>query len=93
MSAGDAQAMGPTNRLFPAEGFIDSVLSEARVIAEKSMIPLSMAKTAINAFVNSGGQCGKAVEIQSVCICFASNDQKEGMAAFLEKRKPVFSDD
>lgn len=88
----EAESMGLVNRVFPAEGFLESVLAEAKMIAQKSMIPLSMAKVSVNAYTESGGQCGKTVEIQSVSLCFASNDQKEGMAAFLEKRKAQFTD-
>jgi 1,4-dihydroxy-2-naphthoyl-CoA synthase len=80
------------NRVFPAEGFLVAVKNEVRSIAQKSLVPLKMAKTAVNALIDGGGSAGKAVEIQSVCICFASRDQKEGMAAFLQKRKPEFTD-
>jgi enoyl-CoA hydratase len=93
IDAAEAREIGLANRIFGADGFLDAVLTEARGIAQKSIIPLSMAKTSLNAFIDSGGQCGKTVEMQSVCICFSSNDQKEGMAAFLEKRKAVFTDD
>lgn len=87
----EAESMGLVNRVFPADGFLEAVLAEAKIIAQKSMIPLSMAKVSVNAYTESGGQCGKTVEIQSVSLCFASNDQKEGMAAFLEKRKAQFT--
>lgn len=88
----EAQAIGLINRVFPAEGFLNAVKNEIQSIVQKSLVPLKMAKTAINANLDAGGPAGKAVEIQSVSICFASHDQKEGMAAFLQKRKPVFTD-
>lgn len=92
IDTGEAQSIGLLNRIFPAEGFLEAVLGEAKAIARKSIIPLKMAKVSVNASTESGGQCGKTVEIQSVSLCFASADQKEGMAAFLEKRKAQFTD-
>lgn len=92
IDAAEALGMGLVNQVFPAEGFLDAVRQEALGIAQKSVVALNMAKTAVNAFVNNSSQPGMAVEIQSVSICFASEDQKEGMAAFLAKRKADFKD-
>ena len=92
IDAAEALSIGLVNAVLPAENFLAAVQSIAAKVAEKSIVPLSMAKTSVNAYMESGGQVGREVEMQSVCICFSSQDQKEGMAAFLEKRKAVFQD-
>ncbi|MBS3900460.1 MAG: enoyl-CoA hydratase/isomerase family protein [Dethiobacter sp.] len=92
IDAAEAKAIGLVNKLFPAEGFLDAVKEELKAIVSKSIVPLTMAKAAVNAYLDGGGAAGNAMEIQSVCICFSAQDQKEGMAAFLEKRKPEFTD-
>ena len=92
IDAKEAYTIGLVNRVLPAEGFMDAVMAVAAEIAQRSIVPLTMAKTAVHAYQEGGGQVGRSVEIQSVSLCFGSNDQKEGMAAFVEKRKPEFSD-
>ncbi|MDW7650725.1 MAG: enoyl-CoA hydratase-related protein [Bacillota bacterium] len=92
IAAGEAQAIGLVNRVLPAEGFLAAVREEAQGIVKNSLVSLKMAKTAVNAHLEGGGVTGKTVEVQSVCICFASNDQKEAMAAFMEKRKADITD-
>lgn len=92
IDAAEAKAIGLVNKLFPSEGFLDAVKEELKSIVSKSIVPLTMAKAAVNAYLDGGGAAGNAMEIQSVCICFSAQDQKEGMAAFLEKRKPEFTD-
>lgn len=92
IDAAEAARIGLVNKVFPAEGFLAAVKNEVKSITQRSLVPLKMAKTAVNAMIEGGGSVGKAVEIQSVCICFASQDQKEGMAAFLQKRKPEVTD-
>ncbi len=92
IDAAEAREIGLVNRLFPAEGFLNAVKQELKAVVTKSLVPLTMAKAAVNAYIEGGGATGKAVEVQSVCICFSSRDQKEGMAAFLQKRKPEFTD-
>jgi enoyl-CoA hydratase len=92
IDASEAKAIGLVNRVLPAEGFLPAVKEMAQAIVSKSAVALSMAKTAVYAFQEGGGAAGRTVEIQSISLCFASRDQKEGMAAFLEKRKPQFTD-
>lgn len=92
IDAQEAYTIGLVNRVLPAEGFMDAVMAVAREIAQRSAVPLTMAKTSVRAYQEGGGQAGRLVEIQSVSLCFGSQDQKEGMAAFLEKRKPIFTD-
>lgn len=92
IDAAEAEKIGLVNAVLPAEGFLAAVLSRAGQITKNSAVALGMAKISVNSYLEGGGQVGRNVEMQSVSMCFASEDQKEGMAAFLEKRKPVFKD-
>ena len=92
IDAAEAASIGLVNRVFPSAAFLQAVKDEAKAIVRNSLVSLKMAKTSVNAYLDGGGKTGKTVEIQSVCICFASNDQKEAMAAFMEKRKPNITD-
>lgn len=56
----------------------------------KSSVALSLAKLAINSGADIDLASGLNVEMQCFALCFATEDQKEGMSAFLEKRKPQF---
>jgi enoyl-CoA hydratase len=64
----------------------------AKQMADLGSVALRLAKTAINRGAKVG--LGEALyyEIECFAQCFATGDQKEGMAAFLEKRKPSFRD-
>lgn len=56
----------------------------------KSSVALSLAKLAINSGADIDLASGLNIEMQCFALCFATEDQKEGMSAFLEKRKPQF---
>lgn len=57
---------------------------------EKPAVALRAAKTAIHVGLNVGLKDGLHMEQDAFCMLFGTQDQKEGMAAFLEKRKPHF---
>jgi enoyl-CoA hydratase len=59
-------------------------------LAGKSGPVLAMAKMAINTGVDTDINSGLNMEARCVALCFATEDQKEGMKAFLEKRKAAF---
>ncbi|MBM3275469.1 MAG: enoyl-CoA hydratase, partial [Candidatus Sericytochromatia bacterium] len=63
----------------------------AQEIAQKSPIALRMAKEAVNKAFETTLAEGLDAERQRFYMLFASEDQKEGMRAFVEKRKPVFT--
>jgi enoyl-CoA hydratase len=80
---------GIVNKIVP----IADLMKEAKVLAEtllgKSSAILKLAKAAINLGGNVDLNTGLNIEIECFAQCFATEDQKESMAAFLEKRKPV----
>jgi len=82
--------MGLVNRVVPAE----SLMPEARAFAMKlaAMPPfgLKMAKQAMNYGVDMSVDSAVRLEMECCAQCFSTEDQKEGMRAFLEKRKPLF---
>ena len=90
IDANIALTIGLVNKVVPA----DNLMSEARGLAQKllskSSIALSLAKIAITSGVNMDLSSGLDLETQCFALCFATEDQKEGMKAFLEKRKPQF---
>jgi enoyl-CoA hydratase len=89
--AGEAQRIGLVNKVVPPEKLTDEVMNTAQTLSELGSFSLSAAKHAIDH--GSEVDCEKAQELerQYFALCFASPDQKEGMSAFLEKRKATFS--
>lgn len=89
----DARAaydLGLVNAVHPAEELEAKTLELANKIAEKSPIALQMAKEAVKLASRSNLDEGLKREIDLFAICFSSEDKEEGVAAFLEKRKPIF---
>jgi enoyl-CoA hydratase len=91
IGAKEAERIGLVNKVVPQDRLKDEVMSLARNIAEKSPVILRMAKKAINRSNESTLDMGLAYEAMVECLCFSTEDRKEGMNAFLEKRKPKFS--
>jgi enoyl-CoA hydratase len=90
MDAAEAERRGLVARVVPDELVVDDALTLAAAIAMKSPIALRLAKEAVNAAYEMGLTEALAHERRLFYLLFASEDQKEGMAAFLEKRKPDF---
>jgi enoyl-CoA hydratase len=90
MSADEAERAGLVARIVPLERCLDEALEAAAQIAEYSLPSVMMVKEAINSAYESGLSDGLQFERRLFHSCFATNDQKEGMAAFLEKRKAKF---
>lgn len=90
INAEEAYRIGLVNKVTDK----DSLMEEAYKIAEKiisnSRVAVSYAKEAMNRGVETDIETGIAYESNAFGLCFASKDQKEGMTAFLEKRKPIF---
>ncbi|HEY8170150.1 MAG TPA: enoyl-CoA hydratase-related protein [Candidatus Limnocylindria bacterium] len=91
ITAGEAEAAGLVARVTQDELVVEDALALAATIATKSPIALRLAKEAINAADEMSLTDALAHERRLFYLLFASEDQKEGMAAFLEKRSPDFT--
>ena len=85
-----AERLGLVNKLFPAESLMEEAQKLAERLASKPAVAMKMAKAAINTGVNMDITTALTLEIQNFVIAFTSDDCKEGIGAFVEKRKPNF---
>ena len=92
MDAAEAERSGLVSRVVPANKLIPEALAVARKIAEKSALAAMAAKEAVNRSYETTMQEGLLFERRLFHGLFATEDQKEGMSAFLEKREPQFRD-
>ncbi len=90
MDAAEAERVGLVSRVVPAERVLEEALAAAAAIGEFSLPAIMAAKEAINRSFESPLAEGLLFERRMFHASFATADQKEGMAAFLEKRKPNF---
>ncbi len=88
LTAEEALQYGLVNRLVPVERYLDEAVELANEIAARAPLAVRLAKEAVNAAFESFLSDGMADERRSFYLLFASQDQKEGMAAYVEKRKP-----
>ena len=88
LSAEEAERFGLVNRVVPVERFLEEALALAAQIAARAPLAVRLAKEAVSLAYQSFLAEGLAVERRAFYYLFASADQKEGMAAFLEKRAP-----
>jgi len=91
LKADEALAMGLANSVFPAAELMSRVLELARQISQQSRGAVAAAKKLMNGFCEPGGTKVKLeTEARIFSRLFSGRDQKEGMAAFAEKRRPAF---
>ncbi len=90
MDVQEAERSGLVSRIFPLADFLTESLKVAEKIASLSSPILMMAKEAVNRSYESGLKDGLMFERRLFHSTFATMDQKEGMAAFSEKRKPTW---
>jgi enoyl-CoA hydratase len=88
LSAEEARQFGLVNRVVPAERYLDEALILAAEVAARAPVAARHAKQAVNAAFESTLAEGLIDERRLFYLLFATEDQKEGMKAFLEKRKP-----
>ena len=91
IGAEEAERSGLVSRVVPASDVVEEALKAAEVIASKSKPVAMLAKEAVNAAFETGLAQGVLFERRIFHSLFASEDQKEGMAAFTEKRQPEFN--
>lgn len=90
MGAEEAERSGLVARVVPAEELVDAAKDLAEEIAQKSLVATTMIKEQINAVDELSLSQGLMYERRTFHSIFASEDQKEGMQAFIEKRKANF---
>lgn len=90
MDAEEAERAGLVSRVVPADRVIEEAIEAATVIASMSLPSVIMAKECVNMAYESGLDAGLMYERRNFHALFATQDQKEGMAAFVEKRKADF---
>ena len=90
ISAEEAMKAGLVNRVVAEELYLDEAVKLAKEVTQMSPISVRLAKESVLKAFDSGLQEGLCFERTSFYMCFASEDQKEGMQAFVEKRKPKF---
>ncbi|HEY4652756.1 MAG TPA: enoyl-CoA hydratase-related protein [Pontibacter sp.] len=90
MSAEEAEKHGLVNRVVPVELYLEEAFKLAAEIAKMSPVAAKLAKEAVNRSFETNLDEGLYFERKNFYLCFASEDQKEGMNAFVEKRSPEF---
>jgi enoyl-CoA hydratase len=83
----DAVRIGLVNAVHPADSLMEAVYEFASKLASKPRIAMRYALEAVNQGMNMTLKEGQAIEADLFGLCFATEDQTEGMSAFLEKRK------
>lgn len=90
INGAEAFRIGLANMVVPAEELMKTAIEMANKIASKGQIAVRYAKIAINRGIETDIETGMELEKNLFGLCFSTEDQKEAMAAFLERRKPNF---
>jgi enoyl-CoA hydratase len=90
ISADEAHRYGLVNRVAPVEGFLAEAQRLAHAVAAKAPLAVQLAKESIRAAAETTLREGFAVELRNFYLLFDTEDQKEGMRAFVEKRTAEF---
>jgi len=90
ISAADAQAMGLVNKVCAQDQLMDDVMGVAKMIVSKGKVSLRAAKQAVDSGMDVDLKTGCRIETDAFAICLTSPDAKEGIQAFLDKRKADF---
>lgn len=86
-----ALSLGLVNKVVPADSLLEEAQKLALKLASKPSVAMSMAKSAINTGINLDISSALTLEVQCFVTAFASDDRKEGIGAFMEKRRPSFT--
>ncbi|MBP6015829.1 MAG: enoyl-CoA hydratase/isomerase family protein [Candidatus Promineofilum sp.] len=88
LSAAEAQRYGLVNRVYPVEVYLEEAVRLANDIAARAPVAVRLAKEAVNAVFEMPLRAGLDHERRLFYLLFGTDDQKEGMDAFVNKRKP-----
>ncbi|KAJ1993805.1 putative enoyl-CoA hydratase, mitochondrial [Coemansia sp. RSA 1358] len=91
LDAHEAKSLGLVSSVFPPEKLVEETIKTAARIASKGAVAVQMAKEAVNHAYELNLASGLHFERRLFQATFATKDQKEGMSAFAEKRKPTFT--
>ncbi len=91
IKADEAKAIGLVAHVYPAASWLDDAKALARTIAEKPPVAIRLATEAIDLALNSSLDAGLEFERKAFYLLFATEDKKEGVDAFMTKRKPTFT--
>lgn len=91
VDAATALEIGLINKVVPLDDLPDAAMEWAEALCAKAPLSLSAAKRMVNEAWNRDVYTGMQMEIEAWAEIYRTADQKEGMKAFLEKRKPVFT--
>jgi enoyl-CoA hydratase len=92
INATEALRIGLVNKLFPPDELMDQAMATAKKIASKGLVALRIAKECVNKGPDVDLPNALLLERQGFALLCSTEDQKEGMGAFLAKRKPEFKD-
>lgn len=87
IDAQEALRIRLANKVVPLDKLMDSAKEMAKKIMNKGPIAIRMTKTIINRGLDSNLETAKELEIETFALCFSTGEPKDGMTAFLEKRK------
>ena len=90
ITAEQALAWGLVNRVTPADTYLDEARALALKLAAKPPLAVQLVKESVNAVFNDYLDRGLTAERKNFYLLFGTDDQKEGMRAFVEKRKPAW---
>lgn len=90
IDAAEAYRIGLVNKVVPGAELLDAAKALAEKIMSRGPIAVRMCKAAVNEGLDTDLETGVAYEAEVFGLCFSTTDQKEGMAAFVEKRKANF---
>lgn len=91
IKAEEAYRIGLVNHVYPGEQLMDEARKLARKIISQAPLAVGFAKHAINKGLQVDIDTAMGIESDMFGMCTSTADQKEGMGAFLEKRKPIFT--
>ena len=91
IDAAEAYRIGLVNKVVAPENLLSAAKEMAAKINSRGQIAVKLSKTAINEGMDTDFESGQAYEAEVFGLCFATDDQKEGMNAFVEKRKANFT--
>lgn len=90
IDAAEAHRIGLVNKVVPSDQLMTAAKELAKRIMSRGPVAVKLCKSAVNEGMDMDLQSGVAYEAEVWGLCFATADQKEGMKAFVEKRKAAF---